>query len=195
MQTPEEQNPSDATQANGASQPQDAQPADDTAAQSQGDQAADAIVAALRDELAAAQDRTLRMQAEIENLRRRHTRELQEVQKYAPLPLAKDLLSVRDNLQRAIEAAEKVDDASSLLEGVRMVVVQLDGVLQQHGIQEIAAVGEAFNPDRHEAIGTQPSTEHPAGIIIGLAQTGFMIHDRVIRPALVMVSSGPPEGN
>lgn len=189
MQTPEEQNHTDARQADQASQPQS-----DQAAQPQSD-SSEQVIAQLRDELAAAQDRALRLQAELENLRRRHAREQQELQKYATLPLAKDLLGVCDNLQRAIEAAEKVDDTSSLLEGVRMVADQLISTFQQHGIQEIAAVGEAFNPDRHEAIGTQPSTEHPAGIIIGLAQTGFMIHDRVIRPALVMVSSGPPEGN
>lgn len=195
MQTPEEQNHSDATQADQASQPQDAQQPENAAEPSQEAGGADQVVASLRQELAAAQDRSLRIQAELENLRRRHSRELQELQKYAPLSLVKDLLGVRDNLQRAIEAAEKLNEGSALLEGVRLVASQLDGVFQQHGIQEVGAVGEPFNPERHEAISSQPSAEHPAGTVTGLAQTGFMLHDRVIRPALVMVSSGPPEGN
>ena len=199
MQTPEEQNRSDATQADPQSQPQDAQQPQQAAEPSQGAEGAEQtagaeqVVESLRQELAAAQDRSLRLQAELENLRRRHARELQDLQKYAPLPLVKDLLSVRDNLERAIEAAEKLNEASALLEGVRLVATQLDNVFQQHGIQEIAAVGEPFNPERHEAISSQPSAEHPAGTITALAQTGFMLHDRVVRPALVMVSSGPPE--
>lgn len=189
MQTPEEQNNTGAQPTNQVPESQAGQPSPENTVENSAEQA----LAQLRDELAAAQDRALRFQAELENLRRRHAREQQELQKYAPLPLAKDLLTVRDNLHRAIEAAEKVDESSTLLEGVRMVASQLLSVFEQHQIQEIPAVGEPFNPDWHEAIATQPSTEYPAGTVIGLAQTGFVLHDRVIRPAMVMVSSGPPE--
>ncbi len=150
------------------------------------------IVAQLRQELAASQDRVLRCQADFDNFRRRSAKEMQELQQYASLNLLRDLLNVRDNLERAIAAAEKTQDSSSLLEGVRMVSAQLAGVFQQHWVQEVGVPGEPFDPQRHEAIGSQPSDEHPAGAICIVAQTGFMLHDRVIRPALVMVSTGPP---
>ncbi len=171
--------------------------AGDDAKADQAAQSGDDAVAQLRQELAAAQDRLLRCQADFDNFRRRSAKELQDIQQYAPLPLLRDLLNVRDNLERAIDAAEKTQgqaatDQTSLLEGVRLVSTQLAGVFQQHHVQEIRGLGEPFDPQRHEAIGSQPSAEYPSGTISVLVQTGFMLHDRVIRPALVMVSTGPP---
>lgn len=147
------------------------------------------MVASLRAELAAAEDRVLRSRAELENYRKRATRQMEDERRYANLPLMRDLLPVMDNLDRAIEAAEKNHDASSLLEGVKMVAQQLEGVFQQNDCLEIAALGETFDPHLHEAILQQPSEEHAPGTVILVTQAGFQLHDRVVRPSQVIVAS------
>jgi molecular chaperone GrpE len=156
------------------------------------DEAADAAFAAGADaELAAERDRNLRLRAELENVRTRTSRELADQRKYASLPLAQDLLAVLDNVDRAIAAAEKNHDAASLLEGFRLVRQQLVSVLERHNIQEIPAAGAEFDPQFHAAILQQPSPEAPANHVIMVTQPGYTMHDRVVRPAQVIVSSGP----
>jgi len=147
----------------------------------------------LQAELAAANDRTLRAQAELDNFRKRSFRQMEEERKFACVLLLRDLLSVTDNLDRAIEAAEQNENSSSLLEGVKMVGQQLTGVLEQHHCRPINAKGELFDPHLHEAIAQQPSAEHPAGSVIEVTQVGYQLHDRVVRPSQVLVSAGPPE--
>ena len=142
----------------------------------------------LRTELNEAQDRALRMQAELENYRKRAAREMQEQRRYAQLPLMRDLLPVLDNMDRAIEAAEKTHDTADLLEGVKMVARQLAEVLERHHCVRIRALGEPFDPHLHEAILQQPSDEHPGGTVMQVTQTGFLLHDRVVRPSQVIVS-------
>ncbi|MEE8451693.1 MAG: nucleotide exchange factor GrpE [Thermoguttaceae bacterium] len=149
--------------------------------------------ASLRAELAAAEDRVLRSRAELENYRKRATRQMEEERRYANLPFMRDLLPVMDNLDRAIEAAEKNHDASSLLEGVKMVAQQFEGVLQQYLCLEIAALGEPFDPHLHEAILQQPSEQHEPGTVTMVTQTGFQLHDRVVRPSQVIVASQPED--
>jgi molecular chaperone GrpE len=144
-------------------------------------------------ELAAERDRNLRLRAELENYRSRASRELAEERRYASLPIARDLLSVLDNVDRAIAAAEMNHDAASLLEGFRLVRQQLAGVLQQHHCREIPAAGAAFDPQFHAAILHQPSADTPADHVAMVTQSGYQMHDRVVRPAQVIVSSGPPE--
>jgi molecular chaperone GrpE len=100
-------------------------------------------------------------------------------------------LPVFDNLQRAIDAAQQSSDGKNLLEGVQMVATQLEAILQQHGCVRIETVGAAFDPNQHEAIAQEPSTEHPAGTVTRATQVGYKLHDRVIRPAQVFVSTGP----
>lgn len=143
----------------------------------------------LEDELAAAQNRVLRLQAELENVRKRSRRELEEQRRYAGLPLMRDLLAVVDNLQRAIAAAEQNHNASSLLEGVKMVAEQLGSVLMQHHCEPIVAEGAPFDPHLHEAIAQQPSTEHEPGTVSHVTQVGYRLHDRVVRPSQVIVAS------
>ncbi len=147
---------------------------------------------ALRAELDRAKDATLRSQADLENYRKRVARDLQEERRYAHLPLMRDLLPVLDNMDRAIEAAEQTHDATSLLEGVKMVAQQLRGVLTRHNCVEIEALGEPFDPHLHQAILQQPSDEHPAGTVLQVTQTGFLLNDRVARPAHVIVSTESP---
>jgi len=147
----------------------------------------------LQAELAAANDRTLRAQAELDNFRKRSFRQMEEERKFACVLLLRDLLSVTDNLDRAIEAAEQNENSSSLLEGVKMVGQQLTGVLEQHHCRPINAKGEMFDPHLHEAIAQQPSAEHPAGSVIEVTQVGYQLHDRVVRPSQVLVSAGVPD--
>lgn len=143
-------------------------------------------------ELRAQQDRVLRLQAELENTRSRSSRELVEQRRYAAIDLARDLLPVLDNVDRAIAATEQGGDEGTLLEGFRMVRQQLASVLAQHQCVPIAADGEPFDPQFHEAILQQPSDETPANHVAMVTQTGYRMHDRVVRPSQVIVSSGPP---
>ena len=144
-------------------------------------------------ELEDARQRALRAQADLENFRKRILREQQQDRKYATIELLRDLLPVIDNLHRAIEAAEQSPDSTGLLEGVRLVSQQVDTVLSKHQCQTIPATGEAFDPNYHEAVSQLPSDDHPQGAVITVTQTGYQLHDRVVRPSQVVVSSGPPE--
>ena len=137
------------------------------------------------------QDRLLRTQAELDNFRKRSRRELEDERKYASLPLMRDLLPVIDNVGRAIEAAGKNADATSLLEGFRMVSQQLNGVLERHHCKPIKAQDEQFDPHFHEAILQQPSADKPENTVLMVTQSGYQMHDRVIRPAQVIVSKKP----
>jgi len=145
----------------------------------------------LEQELAAANDQALRAHAELENFRKRTYRQMEDERKYAGLPLIRDLLSVVDNLERAIQSAEQNENSSSLLDGVKMVAQQFSMVLEQHHCKRIDATGEAFDPHLHEAIAQQPSEEHPEGNVMDVAQIGYQLHDRVVRPTQVLVSTGP----
>lgn len=146
----------------------------------------------LRRQAAEAQERYLRSQAELENTRKRLRREMEDERRYAELSLLADLLPVIDNINRAVEAAEKNADSASLLSGFKMVGQQLDRVLEKHHVKLIEAEGEPFDPAVHEAILQQPSENHPHGTVMTVAQTGYKLHDRVVRPAQVIVSSKNP---
>lgn len=144
---------------------------------------------ALQVELQQLKDHALRLQAELENYRKRVAREMQEQRRYANLPLIRDLLPVLDNMDRAIQAAEKTLDAAALLKGVKMVAEQFESVLRQHHCVRIEALNEPFDPHRHEAVSQQPSDQHPPGAVLMVTQNGFQLHDRVVRPSQVVVST------
>jgi molecular chaperone GrpE len=150
-----------------------------------------ADIAKPQQELTEANEKALRIQAEFENYRKRARREMEEERRYALLPFAKDLLTVVDNLERALVAAQ--GDGSGLLEGVKMVSAQLQNVLNQHQCVRIDTVGQPFDPNVHQAIAQEPSSEHPAGTVTREAQSGYKLFDRVIRPAQVFVSTGAQE--
>jgi len=155
------------------------------------DQKVDQKVADLEQQVHEANDRALRSHAELENFRKRSQRELADERRYAIIPFARDLLAVVDNLERAIEAAQKSPDGSGLLDGVKMVADQLESVLKAHQCVRIETVGTPFDPNFHQAIAQEPSNEYPAGAITRATQAGYKLHDRVIRPAQVFVSTGP----
>lgn len=138
-----------------------------------------------------ADKRVLMAQAEAENFRKRMRRDYEDQFKFAALPLVNDILQVRDNLMRALEASESSGEAAALREGVAMVAKQFDDTLLKYGVCEIPAAGELFDPNFHEAISQMPSDEHAAGTVSHVAVTGFQMHDRVVRPSQVVVSSGP----
>jgi len=147
----------------------------------------------LEAEVAEAKAHVLRAQAELENFRKRIRREQEIEQKYAALPLIGDLLPIVDNLQRAIAAGTGNESAAGVIEGVTMVANQLTATLQKHHCQPIDPVGEAFDPNLHEAIAQHPSADHEPGTVAHVAQIGYRLHDRVIRPAQVVVTSAPAE--
>lgn len=148
-------------------------------------------LSALRAQVQEAQDRALRAQAELENVRKRARREIVEERRYAATPLIRDLLTVADNVDRAIAAAEQTDQNAGLLEGFRMVADQLHNSLEKHGCKKIAADGEPFDPHLHEAIYQQPSADLAPGTVMQVALNGYQLHDRVVRPAQVIVSAAP----
>ena len=131
--------------------------------------------------------------ADLENYRRRVQREMDESRAYQALPLARDLLPGLDNLQRAIQAAESNEAAADLVAGVKMVVEQVIGVLARHGVEPIPAIGEAFDPEVHEAIQQVPSDEHEPMTVLQEVEQGFRLGDRVVRPAKVIVSMAPTD--
>jgi len=137
-----------------------------------------------------ADKRVLMAQAEAENFRKRMRRDFESQLKFAAVPMITDILQVRDNLLRALEAADAGSESHGLNEGVAMVVKQLDDTLAKYQVREIPAQGELFDPNFHEAISQMPSDKVESGLVALVAQTGFQMHDRVIRPAQVIVSTG-----
>jgi len=144
-------------------------------------------------DLAAEKDRVLRLHAEMENLRNRTAREVLNERRYASLPLIRDLLPAIDNMNRALETAPQSEEAARMIEGFDLVRQLLVSILKQHQCEEIKALGEPFDPEVHEAILQQPSDETPANHIMQVTEVGYQLHDRVVRPAKVIVSSGPAD--
>lgn len=139
-------------------------------------------------QLADARQQLLRGQADLENYQKRSQRELAEQRRYAALPLARELLNVTDNLQRAIEAAVEAGESEQLVSGVQMVAEQLALILSQYDCLLIDAEGKEFDPNLHEAIGQVPSQDHPPGTVVQVTQAGYRMHDRVVRPSQVLVA-------
>lgn len=155
----------------------------------------DALIAELRRDVADFKDKYLRAHAEMENLRRRTEREKEDTAKYAVTKLARDLLGVGDNFQRALAAvpagAADADPAlKSLVDGVSMTEKEFRTVLERHGVKAIEAKGQPFNPHLHQAVMEVPKDDVPAGTVVQVFQQGYVIEDRTLRPAMVAVSAG-----
>ena len=130
-----------------------------------------------------------RVRADYANYQKRILKEIDTARRYAAQPLVLDLLSVVDNLERALQAAESGNNSAGLLDGIRMVNQQLQGALTRHGLQPIAAVGLPFDPEQHEALMEQPSAEKPPRTVLQEFQKGYRWHERVVRPSKVVVSA------
>ena len=152
-------------------------------------------VAALREEVAALKDRLLRSMADAENMRKRAERERNDAAQYGMARFARDLLSVSDNLSRALaalpeEARAQANDAlRGVIEGVEATERELQSVLGRHGVKRIEAEGARFDPNLHQAIAEVPSPGAP-GTVVTVVQTGYTIGERLLRPAMVTVSRG-----
>ncbi len=129
-----------------------------------------------------------RTRADFENYQKRTQREREQERRYWHGTLALDLLPVLDNLERAVAAARQAGETGPLVQGVGMVQAQLLDLLRRHGITPIEAEGKPFDPNLHQAVMQQPSSTLPPGSVSQVLEKGFMIHDRVLRPAKVAVT-------
>lgn len=144
-----------------------------------------------RDEL---RDRFMRALADAENIRKRGERDRREAEQYGGSKLARDMLPVYDALKRALDAAgdEQKANSAALIEGVELTLRELSNIFAKHGIQRISPqIGDAFDPQQHEAMFEAPVPAVPGGGIIQVMAEGFLLHDRLLRPAQVGVSSSP----
>ncbi len=156
-------------------------------------------VEALKAENADLRDRFLRLAAEMDNLRRRTDREVKDAKSYAVTSFARDMLSVSDNLRRAIETlpdeARAAADATmtALIEGVEMTERGMLSTLERHGVRKIEAEGQKFDPNFHQAMFEVPNPNVPNNTVVQVVQAGYAIGERVLRPAMVGVAKGGPK--
>lgn len=181
----------------------------ETQTQEHADQAGDAAaadpVAALQAQLAdaearaaAARDAQLRSLAELDNVRRRLERDLQTGLRYANEGLLRELLGVCDSLELGLKAAEGADPQGqnkALIEGKQLTYRQLLAVLEKHGVRQLDPAGEAFDPQQHQAVSMVESAQVPANHVVAVMQKGYKLHDRLLRPATVVVARGAAAGN
>jgi len=147
-------------------------------------------------EVAESRDKMLRTLAEMENLRKRTSREVADARTYGITGFARDVLEIADNLQRALDAVPAEARAAAdpglkaLIEGVELTERSLLNALEKHGVRKLDPVGEKFDPNFHQAMFEVPDASVPAGTVVQVVQAGYMISERVLRPALVAVSKG-----
>ena len=156
------------------------------------------VIEALNAENTQLKDRVLRTLAEMENLRRRTEREVSDAKSYGVTAFARDMLTVVDNLTRAIEHVPPEARASdpqlqALFEGVELTARDLDSALGRHGVKKLDPKGQKFDPNFHQAIFEAPDESVPAGTVSQVVQAGWTIGDRVLRPAMVGISKGGPK--
>jgi molecular chaperone GrpE len=158
---------------------------------------ADERLVTLETELADVKDRLLRALAEAENVRRRAQREREDTLKYAVAGFAKDLLSTADNLRRALDSLPEAEagDArtKSLLAGVAATERELLSAFERHGIRRLDPKGERFDHNHHQAVFEVENSEQPPGTVVEVLQPGYVLHDRLLRPAMVGVAKDGPE--
>jgi len=145
-------------------------------------------------ELAELKDRYLRLGADFDNFRRRSLKERQDLHNYANENLVKELLPIVDNLERAVDHGRKEEqrgDSDNLLQGIELTYRSLMQLLTRHGVVEIQALGQEFNPQNHEAVRRVPSSGQAPGTVVEVYQKGYMLKDRMLRPAMVAVAGEP----
>lgn len=153
----------------------------------------------MRAETAELKDQNLRLVAEMENLRRRTQREVVDAKSFAIANFARDMLSVNDNLGRAIEAVSDEkresgsDEFKSLLEGVELTEKSMVSTMERYGVKQLTPEGEKFDPNFHQAMFEVPNPDVPNNTVVQVVQAGFSIGDRVLRPAMVGVAKGGPK--
>jgi molecular chaperone GrpE len=148
-------------------------------------------VSKAEEELVMHRDAMLRMQAEMENLRKRLIRDQEKSRKFALERVMKDLLQVRDSLERGLETGGEATTAEQFREGQTLTLKMLDKVMQDHDLELVDPAGEKFDPEFHQAMTVMPSAELEEDTVMEVLQKGFKLHDRLIRPAMVVVSRKP----
>jgi molecular chaperone GrpE len=148
--------------------------------------------AELAAELEKYRDAALRARADLDNYRKRVAREKEDAIRYANNSLLESLLPILDNFELGLEAAKNASDAAGVIQGLEMVRKQLEDFLRDHGVEIVDAVGNAFDPHVHEAVAHESSEEVADGKVVRQLRKGFKLKDRLIRPASVVVSKGPP---
>nr|WP_258389652.1 nucleotide exchange factor GrpE [Paenibacillus spongiae] len=171
------------TAADASEQPRDEQVPTDTEETTE-----DPMIAELVKQAEENQQRYLRAQADFDNFRRRTQKEKEELAQYASMKLITELLPVVDNFGRALDAAKGGGELDAFAKGVDMIFRQFEAVLEQEGVKPMDAVGQPFNPEFHQAVMRVESDEHEEGIVIEEMQKGYMLKDKVLRPAMVKVS-------
>ena len=156
-------------------------------------------IAELEAEVAAQKDQHLRALAEVENVRRRGTKEREDAVRYAATNVARDLLSTADNLRRAIESVPETDGLNdvtkNLLDGVAATERELLAAFERNGIKQVSPLGQKFDHNFHQAIFEVESTGKPAGTVVQVLQPGYVLQDRLLRPAMVGVAKGGVEAD
>lgn len=150
-------------------------------------------IESLRREVQDKQDRLLRALAETDNVRRRAQRDREDYVKYATESLLRDLVPVLDNLERALTAARTAGGGGNVVEGVELIQREMLRVLERSGLTRYSAVGQPFDPARHEAIARVVSGEAAPDTVVHETAPGYLLHGRVLRPALVAVAAAPDE--
>jgi molecular chaperone GrpE len=135
----------------------------------------------------------LRARAELDNVQKRTTREIANAHKYGLERFLTDLLPVKDSLDLGYAAATGSSDIATLREGMELTLKMLDAALEKHGVQVLDPVGEPFNPELHQAMSVQESTEVAPGTVVTVVQKGYVLNGRVLRPAMVIVAKRPAE--
>lgn len=159
------------------------------------------LLAAAKAENAELRDKFLRLAAEMDNLRRRTERDVKDAKAYAIAGFARDVLAVSDNLRRALDAipaearAAHLPGLDGLIEGVEMIDRSMLSALERHGVREIAAEGQKFDPHFHQAMFEVPNPNVANNTVVQVVQAGFTIGDRVLRPAMVGVAKGGPKAD
>jgi len=149
------------------------------------------LLAAAKKEAAANYDRYARAMADLENYRKRTIREKDELRQFASAGVMEDMIPVLDNLALGLAAAKQQTDVKSIVDGIGLVLEQLKGSLGRNGLKEINPVGQAFDPNLHDCISHQPSAEIPEEKVSQVVRLGYTLNGRLLRPASVVVSSGP----
>ncbi len=138
-------------------------------------------------------DRILRMQAEQDNLRKRHTRDLEKAHKYGADEFVKAMLPVKDSLEMGIQVAVDATDVAAIAEGMQLTEKMFTDALEKIGVTVLDPVGEKLNPEHHQAMSMLPSDEHEPNTIMNVMQKGYLLNERLMRPAMVVVSKAPEE--
>lgn len=136
-------------------------------------------------------DSVIRAAAEVDNMRRRSAMDIEKAHKFALEKFVNELLPVIDNMERALQGTSAEDEATkAIYEGVELTLKSFVGSVEKFGVKQVDPQGDAFDPELHQAIGMQPSTDFPANTVMMVMQKGYQLNERLLRPAMVMVSQG-----